>query len=171
MSDITFKPLATTDLPPLHYWLNTSHVVKWYGKKTFTFDEIEKQYLPRISGQDPTKSFIITYQNNPIGYIQMYLVKDDRELQEYVNADTIAGLDMFIGEPSYLGRGLGSKIIKEFLKQIVFKQPGISTCIVDPLPTNPRMIHVNEKVGFKYLITTQGEEPKYLMTIHKEDLQ
>ncbi len=171
MSDIIFKPLLTTDLPLLHKWLNTSHVVEWYGKKTCTFDEVAKQYLPRITGQDPTKSFFVSYQRNPIGYIQSYLVKDDRELQKYVNPDTTAGLDMFIGEPNYLGRGLGSKIIKEFLKQVVFKQSGISACLVDPLPSNPRMIHVNEKIGFKYLTTTLGKEPKYLMIIHKEDVK
>lgn len=170
MSKIQFQPLRINDLRILHRWLNTDHIIQWYGKKSFSFEEVEKHYLPRIKGNDPTNSYIILFQNNPIGYIQMYLVEDDPELKEYVSSEGSAGLDLFVGESNYLGRGLGSEIMREFLKQVVFNQPGISTCIVDPLPTNSRMIHVNEKVGFKYLTTTQGEEPKYLMTIHKEEI-
>ena len=170
MTNIRFKKLRVRDLHQLHKWLNTPHVIEWYTKKTSTLKEIETQYLPRISGKDPTKSFIITVDNNPIGYIQEYLVRDDLELKRYVEENS-AGLDLFIGDPAYLGQGLGSQILREFLKQVVFQQEGITSCIVDPAPDNPRMIETNEKVGFKHIITTPKPDPKYLMIIHKEEVE
>ncbi|OGM59698.1 hypothetical protein A3A75_00955 [Candidatus Woesebacteria bacterium RIFCSPLOWO2_01_FULL_39_10] len=123
--------------------MNTPHVVEWYGKKHFTLDEVKQKYLPRINA--------------------------DSQLSAYVDKDASAGLDLFIGDPTYLGLGLGSKILKEFLEQVVFQEEGITTCVVDPSPNNTRMIRVNEKVGFKYLTTTTGSEPKYLMIKQKED--
>ena len=149
--------------------MNTPHVVEWYGKKHFTLDEVKQKYLPRINAEESTKAFFIVFENKPIGYIQEYLVKDDSQLSAYVDKDASAGLDLFIGDPTYLGLGLGSKILKEFLEQVVFQEEGITTCVVDPSPNNTRMIRVNEKVGFKYLTTTTGSEPKYLMIKQKED--
>lgn len=166
MSDISFKKLQMEDLPLLHQWLNEPHVIEWYEKKPSTMEDVRKKYLPRIAGDDATKSFFIIVDDQPIGYIQSYFVDDDPEIKSYVPKNS-AGLDLFIGETSHLGRGLGSEILREFLKQVVFQQEGIEHCVVDPLPTNPRMIHVIEKAGFKYLVTINGKEPKYLMIIDK----
>lgn len=170
MTNIRFKKLRVRDLHQLYKWLNTPQVIEWYTKKTSTLKEVETQYLPRINGKDPTKSFIITVDSNPIGYIQEYLVRDDLELKKYVEENS-AGLDLFIGDPTYMGQGLGSQILREFLKQIVFQQEGIISCIVDPSPDNLRMIKTNEKVGFKYITTTSKPDPKYLMIIHKGEVE
>lgn len=166
---IGFKRLKEGDLPLLFKWLNTQHVVEWYEKKTTTFDEIKVKYMPRITGAEPTKPFLIVADQVPIGYIQEYYVNDDPELKPYVNGKFI-GLDLFIGDPTYLGRGLGTQILREFLKQVVFQEKEIEGCLVDPSPNNPRMIRANEKVGFKYLTTTIGPDPKYLMIIRREEI-
>jgi RimJ/RimL family protein N-acetyltransferase len=118
--------------------------------------------MPRITGQEPTKPFVIEVDSVPIGYIQKYYVDDDPDIKPGVKGRCV-GLDLFIGEEAYLGRGLGSRILEEFLQQIAFQEVGIDGCVVDPSPANKRMIRVNENAGFKYLITTSGSDPKYLM--------
>ena len=166
---IDFKRLTVEDLDLLFRWLNTPHVVEWYGKKKFTPDEVKNQYLPRINGTEPTKSYIIVLDNIQIGYIQEYFVRDDLEMLKYIDKNS-AGIDLFIGKTDYLGKGLGEKIIREFLQKIVFIENGVTTCIVDPLLSNPRMIHVNEKVGFEYFQTTKENNPRYLMKISKQKM-
>lgn len=167
---IEFKKLEIKNLGLLFKWLNTPHVTEWYGHKKFTLDEVKQHYLPKINGTEPTKSYIVMVDNKQVGYIQEYFIKDDPELLKYVDRDA-AGIDLFIGELEYLGRGLGQEIIKEFLGKIVFKEDGVTTCIIDPLVSNPRMIHVCEKAGFRYTLTTGEKEPRYLMKIFKNELE
>lgn len=149
-------------------WLNNEHVIRWYQKKASTMNEVKEKYMPRITGKEKTKAFLILINKVPVGYIQEYYLMDDSELKPYINGN-FAGLDLFIGDPTYLGRGLGAQILREFLKQVIFQEKDIDGCLVDPSPNNPRIIRTNEKVGFKYLITTTGQNPKYLMLIKRED--
>ena len=150
-------------------WLNNEHVIQWYEKQTPTLDEVKTKYLPRIHGEEPVKPYLILANGVPMGYIQEYYLSDDPELKPYINGN-FAGLDLFIGDPAYLGQGLGAQILHEFLRQVIFQEEEIEGCLVDPSPNNPRIIRVNEKVGFKHLATTTGPEPKYLMIIRREDM-
>ncbi len=167
---IGFKKLKEGDLQLMFKWLNTQHVVEWYEKKKSTYGEVKAKYIPRITGKEPTKPFLITVDQVPIGYIQEYYINDDPDLKPYVNGN-FAGLDLFIGDSAYLNRGLGTQILREFLKQVVFQEKDIEGCLVDPSPDNARMIRVDEKVGFVYLATTTGPDPKYLMTIHRDEFK
>jgi len=167
--NIEFKKLEESDLLNLHKWLNTPHVIASYEKKPSTFEEVKSKYLTRITGEDPTQSFVIIYDKKPIGYIQKYLVSDDPELKNYVKGKS-AGLDLFIGEPLYVHRGLGQQILKAFFKKHVFDDKNIESCIVDPLISNASAIRAYEKSGFKHFKTTEDQDPKYLMIIYRHKI-
>jgi len=83
-----------------------------------------------------------------------------------------AGLDLFIGEPGCSGRGLGPRIIEEFLRDIVFARPGIEYCLVGPSPDNGRAIRAYEKVGFRHVATVcvSENEIEYLMRIDRSQV-
>lgn len=53
-----------------------------------------------------------------------------------------------IGNPSYLDKGLGQKMIKELLLQ---KFSDITDVFIDPSINNTKAIHVYEKIGFRKL--------------------
>ncbi len=55
-------------------------------------------------------------------------------------------LDLLIGEESFLGKGLASQMIQEFLSDNLLQ---VSTVLIDPESANFKAIHVYEKVGFK----------------------
>ncbi len=57
------------------------------------------------------------------------------------------GYDIFIGEEEYVGKGLGSHIMEQFLKEYV--DPYYDACFVDPDPANVSAIRAYEKAGFK----------------------
>lgn len=174
--DISFRRLKTTDLSILHKWLNEPHVHEWYDKdKENTLEAITQRYGPKIKEEKPTDCYVVSYKDKPIGYIQTYMVNDWPEFGDYVGYDDqTASIDLFIGEPSFMNQGLGSLMLKKFLKDILFANPDITTCIIGPEPANKRGIRAYEKVGFKYRKTVQvGDEPDstYLMEIKKQDLK
>lgn len=166
---IKFRSLASTDLRLLHQWLQEGPVLKWYAKQLMTFDQVKRKFLPYVQGKRKTKAFIILFSKQPIGYIQTYRAVDYPKWNKFIKADKFtAGLDLFIGENDFRGRGLGSEIIREFLKQIVFQWPLILTCIGGPDPANTASKRALEKAGFKFWKTIhppEGEE--YLMSIEK----
>lgn len=54
---------------------------------------------------------------------------------------------MYIGEPEYISKGLGSALIKAFLQEYVLKE--FKAVFVDPDASNKSAVRVYEKAGFK----------------------
>lgn len=171
---IRFQKLRMADLPLMHTWLATDAVRQWYAKRDYAYQQVVDHYAPRITGQAPTDSFLIVYSDTPIGYIQTYKISDYPDYSQYVEVrDDAAGVDLFIGEVAYLHQGLGCLILKRFLREIVFANPAIGSCILGPEPQNKAAIRAYEKAGFRYLKTVQipdEEAPEYLMSISRNEV-
>ena len=173
---ITFRELRAPDLPLMHRWLNAPHVRRWWYAEGSSYKEIEEHYLPGIEGRNWTKLFLILYENNPIGFVQSYRItaEDDETYADLVNVANSAGVDMFIGEPEYLYRGLGSHVIRRFLSEHVFSDPEIEACVIGPEPKNAAAIRAYGKAGFRFFKTIQvpGEpEPEYLMKLSRQEFE
>ena len=178
--DITFRPLLETDLPLMHRWLSTDHVAEWYP-----IDDVPKppldlvctHYLPMIRNEEPTHPYLILLSNRPIGFIQTYLILDHPEYARAVQVDEgAAGVDLFIGDPSAVHRGIGPQILRRFLREIVFGSLRATSCIIGPQPQNAAAISAYGKAGFEYLKTVQapgspGDGHEYLMRIERGDLE
>jgi aminoglycoside 6'-N-acetyltransferase len=172
MEKIIFEKLLETDFELLLKWLNTDFVKEWYykygtNKQDWTYNEIKSKYLLRITKEKPTDSFIILFKNIKIGYIQTYFLKDYPEYNEIIDGgNDSAGMDLFIGEKEFIHKGLGSIIIKKFLKNHIFHNSFINRCVIGPEPKNKSAIKAYEKAGFKYIKTVQlpdEDEPEYIM--------
>jgi aminoglycoside 6'-N-acetyltransferase len=176
MTNIQFRPLEKRHLPLLHKWLNTDHVVKWwYGKTPMTPDVVNSKYTPYITGEKPTRAYIIAIDGIDVGYIQTYLICDYPEYNACVHADSHAsGVDLYIGHPDFIHRGYGASIMKAFLKDCVFCDPRVDKCIIGPEPKNRAAIRMYEKAGFRWYQTIQvpGEdEPEHMMMLTKKDFE
>ncbi len=170
-ADLHFQRLTHLDLTRMHRWLNTHHVRRWYSKRSLAYAEVVARYQPCIDRERPTEPFLIMSAATPIGYIQTYALIDYPDYNQYVQADEhAAGVDLFIGEPRFLGRGLGCLSLRAFLSTVVFANPRFTACIMGPEPTNRRAIRTYQRVGFRSWKTIQlpGEsEPEYLMVLHQ----
>jgi len=158
---IRFRKLEHADLPLMHRWLNAPHVAEWWGDEALPLDEIVVKYAPRIDGKEDVRCFVIVHSDAPIGYIQAYPVGEDS-----------AGIDLLIGEVEFHHRGLGAAIIRQFLNDVVFANPAVESCIIDPAVSNRGAIRAYEKAGFQFFKTVldPGEsEPQHLMRIGRED--
>ncbi|MDR0511496.1 MAG: GNAT family N-acetyltransferase [Treponema sp.] len=174
MENITFRELIESDYKLLQKWVNADFVKKWCFKSiNWTYDEIIKMFT--YIKESKNDSFTVLCGKNKIGYIQKSSSKDDSEYFNLLQIDGNAadiGL-MFIGEVDYIHKGLGSIIIKKFLKEIIFKDIGIDKCIICPELKNSIAIKSYEKAGFKYIRTTQipeENEPFYVMEILRDEI-
>ncbi len=173
---IGFRPLEMADLPLLHRWLNTDFVVEWYfEKEPYSYENIEKEFIPYIKGEEPNLSYIITYAAQPIGYIQCYRIKDYPEYAATVGeAENAAGVDLFIGEADYLHQGLGGPILRRFLREVLFPTLDVVSCIIGPDVDNEVAKKAYAKGGFKYLKTVDDPDepgPEYLMRVMREEVE
>ena len=155
-------------------WLNTPFVHEWYDKdKLNSLEEITKRYGPKIKGEKPTDCYLVLYEEKPVAYIQTYKVNDWPEFGDYIGYDDhTVSVDLFIGDPDFVGKGFGSLMLKKFLEEIVFSNPDITTCVIGPEPKNSRAIKSYAKVGFKYIKTVQiptDPNPTNIMEIKKEN--
>lgn len=168
---LTFRPLAPDDLSLMHRWLHMDQVLRWW-KERLTYEEVVAKYSPRLTGEEPTQSYVILMDQIPIGYIQTYCIADYPDYAACVQVEEkTAGVDLFIGEAEYLYKGLGSEILRLFLSDIVFQSPSVSSCVLGPEPSNTAAIRCYQKAGFRYLKTVQcpdEDAPEYLMKIIRE---
>lgn len=169
---VSFKPLEKGDFELLRKWLNVDFVSKWYERRKFVYREVEHKYTTDIYINTTVKSFLIMVHGKPVGYVQFYMVNDYDAYSSCVDvSEDTAGMDFFIGDVSYVGKGLGKEIVETFLREIVFQEKGITHCITGPEVSNKRAIRVYEKAGFRHLKTvacSQAEEPEYVMIMSKK---
>ena len=169
--EIQFRPMALDDLELMHRWLNNDFVARWWPGWP-SLEQVRAKYAPRIADAEPTKCFITELDGHPIGFIQCYYICDRPDYSIGEEAANAAGIDLFIAERERAYRGLGPRLIREFLRRVVFAEYDVESCIIGPAQNNAAAIRAYEKAGFKYLKTVSipGElEPEYLMRINREE--
>lgn len=162
---IAFRPVATADLPTIRRWLNTRHVYEWWGvhsgpgslggpgEHAATAAQVYDKYAPGIAEDDATTHrHVIVIDGNDVGLIQHYRLGDEPEYAAAIGETEPggAGIDLFIGEPELVERGLGSRVLDEYVTTVVFADPRITRAIGAPHPDNTRSCRAFEKAGFVF---------------------
>ena len=91
-----------------------------------------------------------TSQNIPIGFV--LVIDPANEITHYWGNDCephLRAVDMWIGEPDYLGKGYGTEIMTQVLNDYVFHEPSVVAALVDPMAGNTRAHRFYQKRGFK----------------------
>lgn len=159
---ITFTPLQESHFSLLLRWLEAPHVKTWWDQDIhWTPALIKEKYGDYVKGyklergiKKPLQAYVIYEDDQPLGYIQLYNAYDfPREDQIPLEGmpESLATIDIFIGEEDYVGRGFGSRIIQQFVRKYV--DPHYATCFVDPDTRNASAIRAYEKAGFKKVKT------------------
>lgn len=159
-TSISFRPLGRSDFPLLQAWLSAPHVAAWWNELLDPAG-IEAKYGRRVDGSEPVHVFVIEQSGRPIGWIQWYLWSDYPEHALQLGAEpTSAGIDLAIGELAMTGLGVGPAAIREFLRRIVFANPGVTAVVTDPEERNFRSLRAFEKAGFQVVnrIQLAGED-------------
>ena len=92
--------------------------------------------------------FVIVLEGRDAGFVQTYRVADYPESWPFDVGAEAAGMDLAIGEPDLVGRGLGPRVIGAFVDEVVFSDPAVAACVADPDARNRRSVRAFEKAGF-----------------------
>lgn len=175
---ISFRPLRAEDTPLMVAWRRNEHVRRWWHEATD--DEVAADCADLLAAVEPVYPLIILLGEWPIGFLQWYRLWNDGAVISPSYAQlapeiprSAAAVDLFIGEPDRVHRGLGSRILRAVLRQRIFMEPDIPGCMISPDPRNVSAIRAYEKAGFRYVRTIWVEETaeeEYVMYLAREEL-
>ncbi|MDP8929077.1 MAG: acetyltransferase [Actinomycetota bacterium] len=175
--DLTFRRLPDDDLPLLHAWLNEPGVVRWWEGDDVTWDAVERDY--GSASTDPTEYWLATVADEPVGWMQCYLAADyagEEEADAWFRLGlprTTGGIDYLVPDPGRRGRGLGSRMIRAFVDDVVLQRhPEWTHVAASPQAGNVASWRALEKAGFsvvgefdsshgrcRLFVTEQGRRP------------
>lgn len=169
--NLTFDPLNSSHYPLLLKWLKTLHVKTWWDDHIiWTLELIEKKYSSYVAGNNLIKAYVIFMKDKPIGYIQYYNKHDFPREHDYAIELPIscAAIDWYIGEPDFVGRGIGTAALELFLDKYVFVT--FENVFVDPDTPNVAAIRAYEKAGFKRIPQIHSGEITLMIKENKKCL-
>ena len=151
---LSFRKICVEDAEMIRNWIKFNEFTRhwYYFDKTPRLatikNKIEKKYTePR------TKAMIVLVDNQPMGYIQSYPVDGNGNWTKQVKvAENMVSIDYFIGDLNYIHKGLGPKMILEYIEQII-KKENYSIAMISPDPANKANCRCVEKCGFRYIKT------------------
>lgn len=165
---LRFRPLSEADLPLLHGWLNAPHVRRWWDGP-MSMSEVVDKYRRRLEPGHHVHCCIVLDADVPVGFLQWYVIGDEPDYlpdtHREVDVDPRAvAVDLYIGEESYLHRGVGHRMLRRFLNEIVLPVDAVPYAVIDPEPTNHRAIRAYERAGFVAFAEIEREDgPALLM--------
>ena len=149
---------------------------RWWndGVKTPYPDAEIEDYREAIQGKDPTYRYLARIDRRPVGMFQHYRIADSPEYAEALAlGEDAIGVDLFIGEAELIGRGHGSAMLRQFLRDVAFPFHRVDVCVIGPSVKNVAAIRAYEKTGFRALREVQipGEaDPEFLMRVRASQL-
>jgi ribosomal protein S18 acetylase RimI-like enzyme len=163
---IAFRPLGEDDLATIFEWLRQPHVAKGYAPAPGTFAEVVARYAPRTEPGNPVRAFIVEVEGRDAGYAQAYAIEDFADYAATIGAERgTFGLDVFLAATAPVHQGLGPRVIRRFVDEIVFREHGALACLADPAESNRAAIRAFEKAGFARWkrVKPEGAEPRWVM--------
>lgn len=157
--EINIRPMLDTaeDYQLMTKWLSDPRIYKFIYGKSKNLKWVKNKYGPRSRKEEPVNSCFIEFKNQPIGYIQYFNIKPHEKDYEMENTQNVWAIDMWIGEPDFWDKGIGSRTLN-LLVDYIFKNQKAKKIIIDPHVNNPRAIRVYEKVGFKKVKILKSHE-------------
>jgi len=151
-NELGFRRLGRSDFSDVQRWLSMPHVREWWGDHSPDAEAVEDDFGPCVDGIDPTLVFVVTLSSQSIGIVQTYLLSDNPEYQEAVQVSEAAGIDLFIGEASMLGLGLGVRTVSRFVSDIGWNTfPEVDRYMAGPSVRNIRSRRTFERAGFVFV--------------------
>jgi len=159
MGRISFRRASRGDFALLRRWLAEPHVARWWNQES-SAEAIERDFGPSADGDEPNEDHLVLLDGAPIGLIQCSRYADHAkyraELTPLVEVPQGAvSVDYLIGDPTLVGRGLGTAMLDGFVERIWSADPGASCVIVPVCSANEASWRALQSVGFR--LVARGE--------------
>lgn len=144
---LSVRSFELNDLELFGRWLEKRHVKDFFGDPEIWIKEVSFNLTAK---SDWITYFIVEMEGAPIGFFQHYDTSKAPEGVWSETPDQTGGIDYLIGEEQYLGKGLGSEIIRTIIG-IIKELGSYRYLIADPDPGNISSIKALKRNGFTLL--------------------
>lgn len=147
-NNISFRKLENkkTDYIKIYNWCQNKHVYEYFEQRKLNYEEIETKYKEKLK-QKTQKLYIIKSDNKDIGLVQIYKYEKNIDLKELDKYKNVYEYDLFIGDKTYINKGLGTIIIGE-INNLIYRKYNCDCIILRPFKKNIRAIKCYEKSKF-----------------------
>jgi aminoglycoside 6'-N-acetyltransferase len=141
---ISLRTATIADLSILEYWDTQEHTILSDPDDEWNWAE-ELARFP-----DWREQLIAELDDRPIGCVQ--IIDPAREETRYWGEcpPNLRAIDIWLGEPSDLGKGYGTIIMQQALDRC-FANPEVTAVLIDPLASNVRAHRFYERLGFQFV--------------------
>lgn len=154
--DLAIRRMTKDDLARVFAWRSAPHVREFWDNDDdgADGDELTRAFVDEYYGAllepNPTVPAIIELLGAPIGYIQFYRWASEAEAARAMGIpldDDAFGLDVFVGEASAIGSGVGARAV-DLLCRWLFAEHGASRVALLSDARNARARRAYERAGF-----------------------
>lgn len=145
---VSFRPLSLNDLDLFHEWHNQPRVSFFWELNQDK--EALKAYIEKGLTDAHQIPLVLEMDNEPVGYFEMYWVREDR-LGPYYESDAYdRGFHFLIGNKKFLGASITDSIIKSCLHFLFLDDPRTRRVMAEPRHDNQKVLkYAQESVGWK----------------------
>jgi GMP synthase-like glutamine amidotransferase/RimJ/RimL family protein N-acetyltransferase len=142
---LVLRRATPADAAVLRHWDTQSHIVEAKGDGDWQWEsELAKKH-PASREQ-----LIADVNGKPIGYLEIIDPALDEEHYWGDIEPNQRAIDLWIGEPEYIGKGYGTRMMELALARC-FADHSVKAIVIDPLGTNTRAIRFYERLGFEFV--------------------
>lgn len=145
----TFRRAEPSDIDLIDLWFHSPHVIEFWGDAPTNIDD----FRSTMSGNTDLFNYWIGYVDDT-PFCLLITTDAARGMPEHLvpflpETGDAWTLDVLIGPPEFLGRGIAANMLKGFLCHMQRLNGALQTVLIDPAADNSRAIHVYGKVGFQ----------------------
>jgi len=128
---------------------------RFYQKTPVTRAELAAKYGPAVRGEEPTLCHMALHDDGtPFAYLQCYRNLAYPDWSGIIGVEDGVSIDLYIGDPAFLHRGLGRAALAGYLRQVAFvRYPGERRAYIGHEPANVSALRCSEAAGFRRLRT------------------
>jgi aminoglycoside 6'-N-acetyltransferase len=156
---ITFRRVTRADFTLLAEWLAEPHVARWWNHE-FTDEAIERDFGDSVDGAEPNEDYLALLDDQPFGVVQFCSYSDYPEYLDELSAtlpvpEGAVSIDYLIGDPTLVGQGLGTAMIRAFSDRIWQTDTTVTCVIVPVVSANRASWRALQRAGFQ--LAARGE--------------
>lgn len=163
--------MAAADFPVMTAWLAQPLVKAFYQPKPMSLEQVCDHYGPRLAEDWPTRCHIAESRGRPFAYLQCYRNADWPDWAALFGEADGLSIDLYIGEPAFVGRGFGQAMLAAYVRDVAFPRwPDERFCYIAHATTNTRALACSRAVGFRELRTFEEDGVSMrLLVLERED--
>ena len=145
---LAIRAMTRGDLPDVTRWRCAEHVRMWFPGGPPTLEEVAAKYGDRIDGMSPTRMWVVEVNGRSVGFVQDYRIGDYPDYALLGPDPDAIGIDYLIGEPAWVGQGLGVRMLWAWMCRARARFADASSYFAAPDHRNAASRRILCKAGF-----------------------